>query len=231
MANKNTISANENINSPKTATILVAFLVIVLNVLVTKILPLLDKNISLKNDTDIINRTFYLVAGGVIALFIWKTPLTFNLDALKIHDKKKFKKETLISAVVSFVLILGMLVFRVFLNRISPVAASRPAFGLYLNIHARWFYPLNVILQEAVIKGLMQENFRTLNPEGNQHFSIWVNGLFFMILHMNYPLYYMVGAGILCIATGYIYEHYRDIWGSSLIHFVIGFMPRALGLK
>lgn len=31
--------------------------------------------------------------------------------------------------------------------------------------------------------------------------------------------------------TGYLYERDRNIWGAALIHFVIGFMPRALGLK
>ncbi len=67
----------------------------------------------------------------------------------------------------------------------------------------------------------MQENFRSLSPNGNKHAA----------MNMNYPLYYLIGAGILCIGTGYLYERDRNIWGSSLIHFVIGFMPRALGLK
>ena len=88
-----------------------------------------------------------------------------------------------------------------------------------------------MVAQEFFIKGVMQENFRSLKTPENKHLTIWINGIFFMILHMNYPVYYLICAGLLCIITGYLYERDKNIWGSTLIHFVVGFMPRALGLK
>ena len=57
-----------------------------------------------------------------------------------------------------------------------------------------------------------------------------LTGLFFAVLHMNYQLYYLLGAGLLCMLTGYLYERDGNIWGAVLIHLTVGFMPRALGL-
>lgn len=47
---------------------------------------------------------------------------------------------------------------------------------------------------------------------------------------MNFQLYYLLGAGLLCMLTGYLYERDGNIWGAVLIHLTVGFMPRALGL-
>ncbi len=59
--------------------------------------------------------------------------------------------------------------------------------------------------------------------------TAWITSVFF-ILHMQYALYYMTGALLLCLVTGILYEKDRNIWGSILIHFAIGFMPRCLGV-
>ena len=211
----------------KRTVVLASLTAILLNILVTKIMLLANPAL----DASMINKVYFAVIAVFFVLLIWKTPMTFSLNALKTGEKKKFRREMLEAAVISLILIAGMIVWRLILNGKDPEAAGRPFFGLYLGIHGRWFYPISAVLQELFIKGLIQENFCSLSPDENRHFTVAVNGIFFAILHMNYPLYYLIGAGLLCIGTGYLYERDRNIWGSSLIHFVIGFMPRALGLK
>lgn len=65
---------------------------------------------------------------------------------------------------------------------------------------------------------------------GNIHITVWVTSIFFFILHLQYPFYYMIGAIVLCVGTGYLYEKYRNIWGAVLIHFTLGFLPRCIGV-
>lgn len=215
----------------KTAVVFAAFSAILINILVTKIMLLIDPSLDANQDANMINKVVFGVLAVFFVFLIWKTPMKFELNALKIKDKKSFARGMLEAAVISVILIAGMIVYRLILNRTDPEAAARPLFGLYLWIHGRWFYPISAVLQELFIKALMQENFRSLSRDGNKHLTVAVNGIFFAAMHMNYPLYYLIGAGLLCIGTGYLYERDRNIWGSSLIHFVIGFMPRAIGLK
>ena len=60
--------------------------------------------------------------------------------------------------------------------------------------------------------------------------AAWITAVFFFSLHMQYPLFYMTGALLLCLVTGVLYEKNRNIWGAVLIHFAIGFLPRCLGV-
>lgn len=219
------------IKDQKITVVLAAFMAILLNILVTKIMILINPSLDAHQDANMINKVVFAVLAVFFVIVMWKTPMKLELNALKVSDRSKFTREMLEAAVISLILIGGMIAWRLFLNRTDPEAAARPVFGLYLGIHGRWFYPISAVLQELFIKGLMQENFRSLSPDKNKHFTVVINGIFFAAMHMNYPLYYLIGAGILCIGTGYLYERDRNIWGSSLIHFVIGFMPRALGLK
>lgn len=226
-----TAKSSKTILDQKTAVVFAAFTAILLNVLVTKVMVIINPSLDAHQDANMINKVVFAVLALFFIFLIWTTPMKFELDALMIKDKKKFTREMAEAAVISLILIAGMIGWRLFLNRSDPEVASRPAFGLYLMIHGRWFYPVSAVLQELFIKALMQENFRSLSKDGNRHFTVVINGIFFAAMHMNYPLYYLIGAGLLCIGTGYLYERDRNIWGSSLIHFVIGFMPRALGLK
>jgi len=210
---------------------LAALSAILLNILVTKLMLLFGPAVDAQKDASMINKVYMAVLVAGSALLLWKSPMTFRLDALKPGTGKCFRREMLEAGAVSLVLITGMLVWRAVLNTKDPAAAARPVFGLYPFIHGRWFYPVSAVLQEFFIKGVVQENFRSLSPAGSRHYTVIMTGMFFAALHANYPLYYLLGAGLLCVGTGYLYERDRNIWGSALIHFVIGFMPRALGLK
>ena len=214
----------------RTGVLIVGIVAILLDILVTRVM-VIAMGLDAHEDANLINKVFFGVLTVFVILMIWKTSMTFRIGCLKIENGRGFIREMIEAVIVSAVFIVGMLIFRQYLNAHDPVAAARPKFGLYLWIHGRWFYPISVVAQEFFIKGVMQENFRSLKTPENTHLTIWINGIFFMILHMNYPVYYLICAGLLCIITGYLYERDKNIWGSTLIHFVVGFMPRALGLK
>ena len=201
-----------------------------LEIVVTKALFLIWPEREAGWSASDINK-FYMPAVALLAILFWlKTPLVIRWSALKIPSSRKFAREMLEAACVSVILILGLIGIRLWMNAHDPAAAARPWFGLYLHIHGRWFYLFSVVLQEIMIKAFTQENIRLLNTSGNRHVTMVLTGLFFAVLHMNFQLYYLIGAGLLCMLTGYLYERDGNIWGSALIHLTIGFMPRALGL-
>lgn len=211
------------------STILYLLLAILLQIILIKVFTWLMPGESVSANANFLNKILMVFIAVETIVFLYLTPLEINWAALRILPDCKWKREWIEALLVSAVLVVAMLIYRWILNYMDPQVAERPVFGLYLHIHARWFYPINVVLQELFVKAVVQHNIG--KNIGGKHLSIWINALFFGIFHMTYPLYYLLGAVLLCGITGYLYERDKNIWGSALIHFVIGFMPRALGLK
>ena len=90
---------------------------------------------------------------------------------------------------------------------------------------------LPAVLQELFVKGIVEDNITASCKKYNKHFSVWMTALFFFVLHMGYNLPMMFGAAVLCVVTGYLYEKNKSVWGSILIHFVIGFVPKIVGVS
>ena len=128
------------------------------------------------------------------------------------------------------------------MNARNPAYRRIPLFGLYLNVHTRWLYPVSIVFQEFFIKAFTQENIgialcgpgadgRPSEPNRTQAvLSSLITAMFFFVLHIQFPLYYMTGAFLLCFFTGLLYERDRNIWGPVMIHIAIGFLPRCFGI-
>ena len=109
-------------------------------------------------------------------------------------------------------------------------------------MHTRWLYPVSIVFQEFFIKAFTQENIgialRSVGAAEEKNglnrtqtvLTAVITAMFFFVLHLQYPLYYMTGAFLLCFVTGLLYERDRNIWGAVMIHFAIGFLPRCFGV-
>jgi len=214
----------------KASLLLTLLSAIFLEIIVDKVVIMCRPELDPWRNASDLNKIYMPVLAVLIVLMYLKTPLIINWSALKVSDWKKFGREMLEALCISAVLILAMIGVRLWLNAHDAEAAARPWFGLYLNVHGRWYYPVSVILQEIMIKAFVQENTRMIYDSSSKHVTMILTGLFFASLHMNYQLYYLTAAGLLCLLTGYLYERDRNIWGAVPIHFTLGFMPRALGL-
>lgn len=182
-----------------------------------------------------------------MVLFSRLTPMKCNWSALR-ASKDELRSSLPVCIAISVLIIAALIAFRLYMNTRNPIYREIPAFGLYLNMHTRWLYPLSIVFQEFFIKACVQDNIGiTLCGCGQTDFhnalrshtnvnkrqailTAWITALFFFILHLQYPLFYMAGALLLCFVTGVLYEKNRNIWGAVLIHFAIGFMPRCLGV-
>ena len=170
-------------------------------------------------------------------LFCCFTPLPLTRQALRCS--RKDVPSLVLSAVISILIVAALIAFRLYNNAKNPAYREIPFFGLYLNVHMRWLYPLSIVFQEFFIKAFTQENIgialRSAAPDGacSGKFALLtslVTAMFFFVLHLQYPLYYMSGALLLCFFTGLIYEKDRNIWGGVMIHFALGFLPRCFGV-
>ena len=173
-------------------------------------------------------------------LFVYLSPMKCNWKALHWFSREN-RKSLIISFVISLLVIGGLLGFRVYMNAKNPLYREIPMFGLYLNLHARWFYPVNIVFQEFFIKAFTQENIGIAlldeNSENKTGFNVkhalmtsFTTSIFFFVLHLQYELYYMTGAFLLCFITGMLYEKDRNIWGAVMVHVAIGFLPRCFGV-
>ena len=212
------------------AIILFILAAVFIDVLITQIAMAVNPQLSVPADASRINKYYLAVMVLVFPVFYLKSDISVNFDALKVKDGKQFGKSMLRALFYSLLVILAMFLYRLYLNSTDPAIAAWPYFGLYLKMNGRWFYPISSILQEFLVKGVSQHNFVKAFEDRNKFVGILANAVFFGILHMNYKLYYMLGAFLMCFLTAFLYEDDKHIYGCALIHFVVGFMPRVLGL-
>lgn len=162
-------------------------------------------------------------------LFFAFTKFNINFGCFK-PGKANFKKDMKISGILTAVLLVLLVIIRLVMNQLDPEVAARPYFGLYLTKYLRWFYFFSAILQELFVKGIVEDNITASCKKYNMHFSVWMTSLFFFVLHMGYDLPMMFGAAVLCAVTGYVYEKTKSVYGSILLHFVVGFVPTMIGI-
>ena len=185
-----------------------------------------------------------ILAGFLVlqmVLFTCFTPMKINRQALRCSGKES-RKFLLLSAGIALLIVAALLGFRFYMNAKNPAYREIPLYGLYLNVHTRWLYPVSIVFQEFFIKAFTQENIgialRSAGADESSRGSsrmqavltALITSMFFFVLHMQYPLYYMTGAFVLCLVTGLLYEKDRNIWGPVMIHFAIGFLPRCFGI-
>lgn len=215
--------------TPALATILFLLTAIACQVVVIKIFPAVTGKPLIESNAYILTRVMegYLIVLSV--LFAIFTRFKIHFECFN-PGRERIKKDLIIGAIMSAALIVILVIIRLVQNQLFPEIAQRPWFGLYLTTYMRWFYPISAVLQELFVKGIVEDNITASCKKYNKHFSVWITALFFFVLHMGYDLPMMFGAAVLCAVTGYLYENTKSVWGSILVHFVIGFVPKILGV-
>ena len=215
--------------TPALATILFLRTAIACQVVVIKIFPAVTGKPLIESNAYILTRVMegYLIVLSV--LFAIFTRFKIHFECFN-PGRERIKKDLIIGGIMSAALIVILVIIRLVQNQLFPEIAQRPWFGLYLTTYMRWFYPISAVLQELFVKGIVEDNITASCKKYNKHFSVWITALFFFVLHMGYDLPMMFGAAVLCAVTGYLYENTKSVWGSILVHFVIGFVPKILGV-
>ena len=214
--------------TPALATTLFLLSAVACQVIVLKLFKLSGFAITQEN-AYILTRVMegYLIVLSL--LFAAFTKFKIHFECFK-PGKANFKKDMKISGILTAALLVILVIIRLVMNQLDPEVAARPYFGLYLTKYLRWFYIFSAILQELFVKGIVEDNITASCKKYNKHFTVWMTSLFFFVLHMGYDLPMMFGAAVLCAVTGYVYEKTKSVYGSILLHFVVGFVPTVIGI-
>ena len=92
-----------------------------------------------------------------------------------------------------------------------------------------YVYLFSAFLQEFLARGVIQTSVKHLMHIRFQTISsIILTSLLFMLMHLPFGFIFMMGAFLLSIALGIIYEQQKSIWGCAFLHWSVGYLAMCL---
>ena len=158
---------------------------------------------------------------GIVMLLFMVKMTSFTFEDMGIGTKN-LKHSLIRSAIISAILVAVMVVAKFVILQVKPdfFAADAPFFDVS---RITFVYIFTSILQEYLCRGVTQECLmRIFDGKGGTAIAIGITAVFFASLHIYYGFLMMLGAGLLSVVLGILYAQDRNVWGLSLIHYVIG---------
>lgn len=92
-----------------------------------------------------------------------------------------------------------------------------------------YIYIFTAFLQEFLARCVIQTSIKQLMHIRFQNSSsIILTSLLFMLMHLPFGFIFMMGAFILSIALGVLYEQQKSIWGCAFLHWSVGYLAMCL---
>ena len=157
------------------------------------------------------------------------THFSFEEMGLKIKGiSGAIKTDCLLTAAFAAILF-GL---KLILLRVSPgfFDAGAPFWDWSRMNWSDFIYPLTVVLQEFLSRGVIHENLRRIFVgKHSEAAAIIVSSLLFGALHIHRGFLYMLAATALLAVFGILYRKQNTIWGLCIPHFVLGEIVWFLG--
>ena len=141
---------------------------------------------------------------------------------------KAVKTDALLTAIFTAVLF-GL---KLIIMRLSPdfFGEGTPFWDWSRLGWSDFLYPLTVVLQEFLSRGVIHENLRRIFVgKHSEVAAIIVSSLLFGALHIHRGFMYMLAATALLAIFGVLYRKQNSIWGLCIPHFVLGEVVWFLG--
>ena len=163
------------------------------------------------------------IFGFGVFFLLWKrTSITLCDMGLSARGAGRY---ILIDTVFTVGAFLLMVAAKLVLLRVNPgMFAKKQLFNFaILNDWSYFIYPITVVVQEFLTRGVIHESIKRIMPGKHADFwAIFASSLFFGALHIHKGLVYMLGAVALLSIFGVIYRKQKTIWGLCIPHFVLG---------
>ena len=171
---------------------------------------------------QVMNLVIEAISVLMFIIILKTTDFSIRDIGLRISDvRATFVPDILITVGGVVFLVVGKIVILKVAPGFFPEGA--PFWDWSVGTFADVVYPLTVVLQEFLARGVMQENLsRIFTGKYSAFMSIMVSSLVFGVLHIAYGLPYMVGASLLLGVLGVFYHRQGNIWGLCIIHYVLG---------
>lgn len=177
-----------------------------------------------------LNTSIYtlIIEGIAFLLFleiIFFTSMTFKDIGIFVKPSKLLKTFVTavpIAAVVCCILLLLNFLLRITGHPVKPYFIGGSFGGAYT-------YIFTAILQEFLSRGVIQTSVKALMQIKYQKvFSIFLTSLLFALMHLPFDFPFMMGAFLLSIALGIVYEKHQNIWGCAFLHWSCGYLAMAM---
>ena len=172
------------------------------------------------------------IHGIALVMFFYIRHYThFSLEEMGLKFKgisRAVRVDCLLTAAFAAVLF-GL---KALLLRLSPgfFPAGAPFWDWSRLNWSDYTYPLTVVLQEFLSRGVIHENLRRIFVgRYSEAAAIIVSSLLFGALHIHRGFMYMLAATALLSLFGVLYRRQNSIWGLCIPHFVLGEIVWFLG--
>ena len=178
---------------------------------------------------EIMTQFIHLIALIMFFYIRHYTHFTYEEMGLKIKGIGKAVKTDCLFTVIFAAALFGV---KFILMRTSPgfFPADAPFWDWGRLNWSDIAYPVTVVLQEFLSRGVIHENLRRIfvgkHSEGA---AIIVSSLIFGALHIHRGFMYMLAATALLSIFGILYRRQNSIWGLCIPHFILGEIVWYLG--
>lgn len=175
--------------------------------------------------------TQFIHAISLIMFFFIRHYTHFSFEEMGLRIKgiaKAIKTDCLFTAVLT-ALLFGI---KLVILKVSPgfFPAGAPFWDWSRVGWSDLVYPLTVVLQEFLSRGVIHENLRRIFVgKHSEAAAIIVSSLLFGALHIHRGFMYMLAATALLAIFGILYRKQNSIWGLCIPHFVLGEVVWYLG--
>lgn len=170
----------------------------------------------------VMTQLIHVLALIMLILSLKTTSLSLRDIGLRVENPKKTFLPSILIAVGGTAILVGA---KILLLRVAPgfFPAGAPFWDWSVGNMSDVLYPLTVLLQEFLARGAMQANLKRIFVGKHAGaLSILVSSLIFGVLHISYGLPLMLGAALLMGVLGVLYEKQGNLWGLSIVHYVLG---------
>ena len=154
-------------------------------------------------------------------IILRNTSITMKDVGLSFRGAGKYILTDSVFTVFALAILIGI---KAVLLRTSPdLFRVNRIFDLSQWTWASTLYPITVVVQEFLTRGVVHESIKRIMPGKRSDFwAILVSSLFFGAFHLHKGIIFMVGAVALLSVFGIIYRRQKTIWGLCIPHYFLG---------
>ena len=175
--------------------------------------------------TQVINAMVFVF--GVI--IYQKTEFTFDELGLKIHN---LKRTFVSSIVIALSIVLLLMATKLAIQKLVPdfFAPNVHFWNWNIGLYSWFSYIFTCIIQEFLARSMIYGSIKKMfDGKRGMIAAMVLSSLLFGAVHIAHGFMYMMAAIILLGMLGGLYEKHQNIWGVTIIHFVLGQAACCLG--
>lgn len=196
-----------------------------LYLLLLSTLEFLKINVPTKALTQVINA---MVCVSSIIIYK-KTKVSFDELGLIVHN---FKRTLASSIMIALLVVIFLMATKFLILKLVPgfFEPDLPFWNWNIGLYSWISYIFTCIIQEFLARSMIYGSIKKMfDGRDGMIVAMALASLLFGAVHIAHGFMYMMAAIILLGALGGLYEKHQNIWGVTLIHFVLGQTACCLG--